>query len=131
MARQGPLEISTFYIAKPRAFPINQPDDNITMPKFEYLSIEKGRGCTYVQKGPGVTVYGHGTYPGNSVLAGQPSRNYLKVFDSLPTEEENISAANKWAKETYPEISCEEFLGTSYIPIEEMVAHLPDEGDGW
>lgn len=101
------------------------------MPKFEYISIEKGRGTTYVQKGPGVTIYGHGTYPGNSVLAGQPSRSYLHVCDDFATEEENIVAAEKWVEENYPSVECEKFVGSSYIPIEEMVAHLPDEGDGW
>lgn len=80
-----------------------------------YWVIEKdSRGATYRNKG--YTVYKIDTYPRTSVLAGQQRRTWLDNFETL--EE---------AKTQFPQA---EFIeGTTYVPIEHMVAHLPDDED--
>ena len=81
------------------------------MKKYEYFTKEVKSADCHV-------LYGWGTYPSYSVLAGQASKSYLRSFDSSEEleafmSEEGISGewSNQWVE---PQIS---------------LNHLSDEGD--
>jgi len=57
--------------------------------QYSYLAIESSKN------GKGVTVYGYGTYPRYSVLAGQTRKVFLDQFDSV----EQAKAAYPKAKQ--------------------------------
>ena len=84
--------------------------------RITHYTIENGRGATYSNSK--IVVYGHGTYPRGSVLAGQPLRKWI---DSFATIEE--------AKEKFPKAQVLVGVGTTYVDIDSMVSHLPDEQD--
>lgn len=84
--------------------------------KRRKLTIERQRGETYSRST--YAVYEHGYYPRSSVLAGRPSRKF--VDGGFETVEE--------AKAAYPTARDLEG-GSTFIPIERMVAHLPDDTD--
>ena len=76
--------------------------------QIEYPSV----GATYSRQEYGV--YGYGTYPRSSVLAGQPRRRWLGAYDTLE------EAQRHWPHATIVE-------GTGYVPV--SLNHLPnDEG---
>jgi len=97
--------------------------------KFHYITIEHGRGETYVQGAGGATVYGHDEWPSSSVLSGQSRRTYLKAFEA-DLFDNPWADARKWAEEEYPGVEVID-SGCSHVPIREMVAHLPDDGEGY
>ena len=81
------------------------------MKKYEYFTKEVKSADCHV-------LYGWGTYPSYSVLAGQASKSYLRSFDTSEEleafmSEEGISGewSNQWVE---PQIS---------------LNHLSDEGD--
>ena len=81
------------------------------MKKYDYFTKEAKAADCHV-------LYGWGTYPSYSVLAGQASKSYLRSFDSSEEleafmSEEGISGewSNQWVE---PQIS---------------LNHLSDEGD--
>jgi hypothetical protein len=74
------------------------------------------RGTTYHTDEYGV--YEYSTYPRSSVLAGQQRRAWL---DSFPTLEQ--------AKSAYPEARYDGEGANGFIPIAQMVAHIPDDTD--
>ena len=81
------------------------------MKKYDYFTKEA------TSAGP-LVLYGWGTYPSYSVLAGQASKSYLRSFDTSEEleafmSEEGISGewSNQWVE---PQIS---------------LNHLSDEGD--
>ena len=78
--------------------------------RIEYPS----RGTTYATEEYGV--YKYDRYPRHSVLAGQTRRLFL---DSFLTLEE--------AQKAYPDAEVMDHGTTGYIPISQIVAHLPDD----
>jgi len=81
-------------------------------PEKDRKVIEQGgRGMTYVRT-YGFTVYGLGTYPRTSVLAGQQRRTFIDSYDTLEA-----------AKQAHPDAK---FIpGTSYQKPD--LSHLRDE----
>jgi len=78
--------------------------------KYEYFTKENKGDC--------FVLYGWGTYPSSSVLAGQASKSYLKSFDTAPELDQFIidngleaDWSNQWVE---PQVS---------------LNHLSDEGD--
>lgn len=49
------------------------------MSDYDHITIEPYRETLF----QGFAVYGHGVYPDSSVLAGQPSRTFLDMGDTL------------------------------------------------
>lgn len=89
--------------------------------KLSSLTLEWGRGATYANGQP--TLYGHGTYPRSSVLAGQHKRVFLDSFDSPEEAIEYLTAAG---------VKYDNLLGnhgSTYEDVESKVAHLPDTPD--
>ena len=83
----------------------------------KHYTIELGRGETY--RNGRWTVYGHDRYPSTSVLAGQDRRTWVQDYDSL-----------ELAQAAYPHAQTLDAPGaTTWRPIREIVAHLPDEPD--
>ena len=85
----------------------------------ETLSLERGKGSTYQHSDP--TLYSLGKYPRSSVLAGQQSRKFLCSWSSYEEAKSALDAAGFNYEDLY------EIGGTSHIPVDIMVAHLPDE----
>lgn len=77
-------------------------------------TIEMGRGETY--RNGRWTVYSHDRYPRGSVLEGQDRRTFEDSYDSL-----------ELAQAAWPQARVIE--GTTWRPIREIVAHLPDTPD--
>tara|TARA_R100001244_G_scaffold39294_1_gene35409 strand:+ start:219 stop:470 length:252 start_codon:yes stop_codon:yes gene_type:complete len=78
--------------------------------KYDYFTKENKGDC--------FVLYGWGTYPSHSVLAGQSSKGYLKSFDTAPELDQFVidnaleaDWSNQWVE---PQVS---------------LNHLPDEGD--
>lgn len=82
---------------------------------IKHKTIEREQGETYSRST--FAVYEHGVYPRTSVLAGQPSRRWVE--GGFKTIEE--------AQAKYPDAKAIE--GTTHRPVDEVVAHLPDDGD--
>jgi hypothetical protein len=81
------------------------------------FTIEPARGETYNTGEP--TLYFHDVWPTGSVLVGHPRRTYINevppsFHDDLPQDLKD---------KTTP------IEGTSHIPMDERVAHLPDDDD--
>jgi hypothetical protein len=87
---------------------------------FKDLTLEFGRGETYCSGRP--TLYGHSTYGRSSVLAGQSRRVFLEDWDDLETAKAELAAA----KIRFTNICGS---GSTHVPVDSMVSHLPDEGD--
>lgn len=85
------------------------------------FSLENGRGQTYNSGKP--TLYAHSTYPRGSVLAGRPKRMFIDQFDSA----DSARKALKEAKVKFDDMI--EDGGSSHIPVDQMVSHLPDDSD--
>ena len=69
--------------------------------KFDSLTIEPGSKCATMHSIDGFTVYGHGTYPYSSVLGGQPSRTYVKHFETLEDAQKAYPQAEVISGSTY------------------------------
>ncbi len=80
---------------------------------FERVTIEKQMGATYCRNT--LAVYGHKVYDHDSVLAGQPQRTFLD--GGYTTIQEAVAY---WPM-------AEVIDDTTYIDIEKMTAHLPDD----
>jgi len=88
------------------------------MSDYDYYTIEP-----YADPfgGPGgVAVYGHGTYPDSSVLAGQSRRAFL---DSFPTVEE---ARAEWPHADVLDHSSKVWRGSSLVEISGLPECPPD-----
>jgi hypothetical protein len=91
------------------------------------FSVEHGRGTTYHSRD--ITVYQIDRYERSSVLAGRERRTWVCDFgEDTPQHrtdaEETIRAAGAW--------KLTDWLldgGTTYVPIEQIVSHLPDDTD--
>jgi len=88
----------------------------------ETLSLEQSKGQTY--QSADATLYALGVYEGSSVLAGQQKRTNVHSWESY---EEAKSVLGSAAGVPYEDLY--EIGGTSYIPVDRMVAHLSDEPD--
>jgi len=81
------------------------------MPRVNRTIEPGGKGMTY-NRTEGFTVYEHSTYSRGSVLAGQPKRIWLDIFDTLAE-----------ARAAYPQATVIE--GCTYQPP--SLSHLPDD----
>jgi len=79
------------------------------------LTIERTKGETYQSND--WTVYEHATYPPSSVLAGQHCRVLIRTGYATPEA----------ALADYPDAVMLE--GTTWTPIDSIVAHLPGDDD--
>jgi hypothetical protein len=79
------------------------------------MTIERARGETYSRST--FAVYEHGIYPRSSVLAGQASRRWV----------EGGFATVEAARAKYP--AAKPIAGTTHVPVDQLTAHLPDDGD--
>lgn len=92
------------------------------------FSLENGRGETYQNARP--TLYGHSTYERSSVLAGRPQRVFVAQWDDWAAARETIERVKALVKVTRRKLRIEvDDCGTTYIPTERLVAHLPDDTD--
>ena len=85
----------------------------------ETLSLEIGKGQTYQHNEP--TLYSLGVYPRSSVLAGQQSRKFLYSWSSYDEARAALDASGLKYDDLF------QSGGTSHIPVETMISHLPEE----
>lgn len=91
--------------------------------KLRSFTLEVGRGASY---SGGAVLYGHGTYPRSSVLAGQSKRVWLEKWDTAEEARAELAEVRRSLKGfRYDDLL--EIGGTSYVDVESMVAHLPEE----
>jgi len=90
-------------------------------PKLTF-TVELGCGETY--NSGKWTLYSHGVYERGSVLEGQPCRSFIENFDS---QEEAIVYVEENGLTSKTRVL--DGGGTTFIPTEQMVAHLPDDDD--
>jgi hypothetical protein len=86
------------------------------------FTIEIGRGETYFTGTP--ILYFHHQYGSSSVLAGQSCRNYCGAVCESGKEQEWIDSLPDDLKKITHHIA-----GSTHRPVDQMVAHLPDEPD--
>lgn len=95
-------------------------------------TVEYGRGETYATRD--ITLYGHDTHERSSVLAGRSRRRWIGDFGRGPQalqDARDTLAAAKLRAASVDWIVDEEGQGggTTYVPVEQVVAHLPDDTD--
>lgn len=95
------------------------------LPKIKGIefTLEFGRGETYSSGKP--TLYGHCEYESWSVLAGQSRRIFIEQWDTR-------DAALKELKENQIEFedwTAGHLTGSTFIPIDQVVAGIPDDTD--
>jgi len=89
---------------------------------LEYLTIEHAHGQTY--NGNGLVVYGHGTYPHGSVMAGRSRRVYLHGADGGSVAEQ-LAEAKAWAAEHHPGVEVDTAISpSSFVDIDTATAGL-------
>lgn len=93
------------------------------------LSLEAGRGETYANSAP--TLYVLGRYKRSSVLAGREQRVFSHQWegdewDKARAELAEIASA---LRKLGCRIRVEDSGASSYVPIEQIVRHLPDDTD--
>jgi len=92
----------------------------------EAFSLEPGQGETYSSNRP--TLYAHSTYGRSSVLAGRERREFVEMWNSWAEARTALDEVKKKIKRfKYDDFG--EQGGTSHIPIDMMVSHLPDDTD--
>jgi hypothetical protein len=89
-------------------------------------TIELGRGETY--SSGDWTIYAHDSYPRSSVLSGRERRTFIWSFDADRYGDSGQEAAIQACKAAgvwkYTSVS-----GSTHVPIEQIVSHLPDDTD--
>lgn len=85
------------------------------------FTLEPGRGETYAHGKP--TLYAHSTYDRSSVLAGRPQRVWVEQWDDW----EAAITDCELTKKTVKGFRYERIGGTTHIPTNILVNHLPDE----
>ena len=88
------------------------------------FTLESARGETYNRPEP--VLYAHSTYERGSVLSGKPQRIWVESWDSWE-EARTALAEFKKANPKFKYTDEGPTGGSSHIPIEQMVAHLPDD----
>lgn len=96
--------------------------------KVRSFTLEYGRGETY---SGGLVLYGHGRYPRSSVLSGQDSRHWIQSFESRAAADEAIAYLRQHLgrKFRFDDWAEGDSCGSSYVPVEQVVSHLPDDTD--
>lgn len=92
---------------------------------LKYFTLEPGAGETYRTNKP--TLYGHGSYPRSSVLYGRERRVFIDSFETEPEADEAIKAAKKLSSRK--RVKVEKIGGSTHVPIDQIVSHLPDDTD--
>jgi hypothetical protein len=103
---------------------IEQVGEMLASKKRWTFTLEAGRGETYADGKP--TLYGHSTYERSSVLAGRDQRVFVDSWDNWG---EARAAIVDIQNEHGRRFKCEEIGGTTHVPIEQIVSHLPDDTD--
>lgn len=90
------------------------------------FSVELGRGATYSTHD--ITLYALDRYERSSVLAGRERRSWVCAWEG------NDAESQADARETIKAAGIERITdwnigGTSYVPISQIVSHLPDDTD--
>ena len=91
--------------------------------KFTF-SLEAGKGETYNRPEP--VLYAHSTYERSSVLAGRPQRIWCESWDSWE-EARKALAEFKKANPKFKYTDEGPTGGSSFIPTEQLISHLPDD----
>lgn len=98
--------------------------DLMSRSKRVTFTVEHGRGETYATAD--WTLYAHDRYPRSSVLCGKERRSWLAQFgegeDGLKRAMELCAAAGILRR-------TQVYEGTSWVPVEQIVSHLPDDTD--
>lgn len=89
-------------------------------------SIEYGRGETY--SNAEITLYGHDRYERGSVLYGRTRRMWIASFGTGPEAEQDARDTVNAAK-IMRNLNWMVGGGSSHVPIEQVVSHLPDDTD--
>jgi len=87
-------------------------------------TIETGRGETYRNRN--WTIYAHDNYPRSSVLSGRERRTHIMEFG--PGDEGKqaaIAACQEAGVWKYTEV----LGGSTHVPVDQIVSHLPDDTD--
>lgn len=90
------------------------------------FTVEYGKGETY--SNGDITLYSHDNYERSSVLYGRRRRCWIGSLDSSPNAEQVMRDSCKEAGI----MKITEFMlggGTTHIPVEQVVSHLPDDTD--
>ena len=104
---------------------IDQIRELLASYRVKTFTLEQGMGETYCHSKP--VLYGHGRYPRSSVLAGRPSRIWIESWESW---DEAHKAIVELQKAFGRQFKCEEMnTHSTYIPIDALVRHLPDDSD--
>ena len=89
-----------------------------------FFTVEYGRGETYSNRN--ITVYAHDDYERSSVLYGRERRMWVGSFEEGATEQdarETMDAAGVMKLTDF------NLGGSSYVPVDQVVSHLPDDTD--
>jgi len=90
------------------------------------FTLEAGKGETYRDNKP--TLYGHSEYAEGSVLEGKPLRRFVEKWNEIG----EARSAIEQMKAAVPGFEVDDQYdggNSSHIPIDQMVAHLPDDTD--
>ena len=92
------------------------------------FTLEAGLGETY---SGGLVLYGHGRYPRHSVLSGQDSRHWVASFADRAEADTAIAylRRNLGRKFRFDDWAQDGSCGSSYVPVAQVVSHLPDDTD--
>lgn len=85
------------------------------------FTLEHGVGSTYGHTDAKPTLYGHGEYPSYSVMAGRNRRVYIRQFNSIDEARAMLASA----KIKYDDLMDDG--GSTYVDIDTLTAHLPDD----
>lgn len=89
------------------------------------FTVEYGHGETYSNQD--ITVYAHDEYEQSSVLAGRERRMWIGSFDQGCTEQDARDTIKAAEAEKITDFLLEG--GTTHIPVDQIVSHLPDDTD--
>ena len=97
-------------------------DGTTLHPGVDSFTVESGRGDTY-DDGE-VTLYAHGEYPRHSVMHGREMRCWVSEFGSWSEAREAVKAAGIEKITDFWDDG-----GSTHIPVEFLISHLPDDTD--
>ena len=89
-----------------------------------FFTVEYGRGETYSNRD--ITVYALDNYERSSVLYGRERRMWVGSFPSGATEQDARETMDAAGVMKLTDIN---LGGSSYVPVDQVVSHLPDDTD--
>mgnify|MGYP005645317997 CR=1 FL=1 len=85
----------------------------------EEFTVERAQGETYANPDEWV-LYAHATYGRSSVLEGRSKRIYVESIGDAEEARSFMNLVPKW-------MPCLHYCGSTHVPVEQVVAHLPDQ----